>query len=88
MSLPHSFKRELRVRRSSLSPGAWLLAIVVAGIISSELLEAADVRSSQSLSSGIVRLMTSLGIIWICVFLAEVWVRRKDVERTDEESGH
>jgi len=88
MSLLHSFKRELRARRSSLSLGAGLLAIVVAGIISSELLEAAGIRSSQSLSTRIVHLMTTLSIFWICVFLVEVWVRRKDVERTDEESGH
>jgi len=88
MSLLHSFKRELRARRTPLSGLAALLVIVAAIVISSELLEAADVRSIRSLSSGIVYVMTTCSIIWICVFLAEVWVGRKDVDRTEEQSGH
>ena len=88
MSLLHSFKRELRARRTRLSLGAVLLVIAVGTIISGELLQAADVRSSRSLSSGIVHLMTTLGIFWICAFLVEVWVGRKDVDRTEEQSGH
>ncbi len=85
MSLLTSFKREFASRPKVGSSISILLGVASGAVMSSSLLQAADVFSSRSVSGFLVSGMTVWCSMAICLFLARVWEGRN---ATDSHDGN